>query len=86
MRPSPLRRRSALNHRRCRSIVLGCQARVSFRGKTPAEAVVGDIGPRLGLGELSVACAKALDIPDSPISGGGRRGCPTKSYLGNRLW
>jgi hypothetical protein len=50
-------------------IVLGCQARVSIQGKT-TEAVVGDIGPRHKLGELSVACAKALDIPDSPISGG----------------
>ena len=49
--------------------VLGCQARVSFQGKT-TEAVVGDIGPRHKLGELSVACAKALDIPHSPINGG----------------
>jgi hypothetical protein len=47
----------------------GCQPQVSFQGKT-TDAVVGDIGPRHKLGELSVACAKALDIPHSPISGG----------------
>lgn len=51
------------------SIVLGCQAKVSYHGKS-IEAVVGDIGPKSKLGEISIACAEALGIPSSPLSGG----------------
>ena len=50
-------------------IVLGSQAHVTFGGKT-VPAVVGDIGPHRKLGEISVACARALSIPSSPVSGG----------------
>ena len=52
-------------------IVLGSQAHVTntLNGKT-CDAVVGDIGPHKKLGEISVACAKALGIPPSPVSGG----------------
>ena|SRR5438105_5764339 len=52
-------------------IVLGSQAHVTntLNGKS-CEAVVGDIGPHRKLGEISVACAKALGIPSSPVSGG----------------
>jgi len=50
-------------------IVLGSQAHVTFRGNT-VDAVVGDIGPHRKLGEISVACASALGIPSSPVSGG----------------
>lgn len=50
-------------------VVLGCQARVRYRG-TSVTAVVADIGPAAKLGEISVALAKALGIPDSPVSGG----------------
>jgi len=50
-------------------IVLGCQAFVSYKGQR-TEAVVGDIGPRHKIGEGSIALAKALGIPWSPISGG----------------
>jgi hypothetical protein len=50
-------------------IVLGCRAVVSYNGAT-TEAVVGDVGPRSKLGEISIATAKALGIPWSPISGG----------------
>jgi hypothetical protein len=52
-------------------IVLGSQAHVTntLNGKT-CDAVVGDIGPHKKLGEISVACAEALDIPSSPVSGG----------------
>lgn len=50
-------------------VVLGCQAFVSYKGKrTPA--VVGDVGPRTKLGEISIACAKVLGIPSSPLTGG----------------
>ena len=34
------------------------------------DAVVGDIGPRDKLGEVSVACAAALGIDPSPTPGG----------------
>lgn len=50
-------------------VVLGCRAVVSYNGKQ-TEAVVGDIGPKAKVGEMSVACAKRLGINPSPISGG----------------
>jgi hypothetical protein len=50
-------------------IVLGCQAHVSFRGKT-VDAVVGDVGPEEKIGEISVKCAADLGIKDSPTHGG----------------
>lgn len=50
-------------------IVLGSQAEVSYSGKT-VTAVVGDIGPHEKLGEISIACAQALGIPHSPLTGG----------------
>lgn len=57
-----------------RPIVLGCLALIENKvnGKfTPA--VVGDVGPKRKLGEMSVACAKALGIPWSPVTGGTNR-------------
>lgn len=52
-------------------IVLGCCARVTnIRTGVSTLAVVGDIGPHVKLGEISVACAIAIGIPSSPISGG----------------
>lgn len=50
-------------------VVLGCMAIVTYRGKS-VTAVVGDVGPRTKVGEISIACAKALGINPSPISGG----------------
>lgn len=52
-------------------VVLGCKAHVrnTLNGKE-TDAVVGDIGPRKKLGEISVACASALGINPSPNSGG----------------
>lgn len=52
-------------------VVLGCQAIViDTRNGNTTDAVVGDVGPKSKLGELSIACAKAIRIPSSPISGG----------------
>ena len=57
-----------------RSIVLGAQAYVTnLVTKKCVEAVVGDIGPRAKLGEISVECARRLGIPCSPNSGGDSR-------------
>ncbi len=54
-----------------KGIVLGCQAYCqNIRNGMTTAAVVGDIGPRKKLGEMSVACAKALGINPSPTTGG----------------
>ncbi len=56
-----------------RGIVLGCQAFVTNPiTHLSVPAVVGDIGPHSKLGEGSIALAKAISVPESPISGG----CP----------
>lgn len=54
-----------------RGVVLGSQAHV-LHTVTGVEtyAVVGDIGPHAKLGEISIACARALGIPSSPTTGG----------------
>jgi hypothetical protein len=52
-------------------IVLGCQARVKNRiNNLVAFAVVGDIGPKTKIGEISIALADALGIASSPTKGG----------------
>lgn len=54
-----------------KGVVLGCQAHATnTRTGLTTDAVVGDIGPHKKLGEISVACAKALGINPSPVSGG----------------
>lgn len=50
-------------------VVLGCRALVSFNGLS-TDAVVGDVGPHSKIGEISIATAKALGIPSSPVDGG----------------
>lgn len=50
-------------------VVLGSQAWVTYRGKK-VTAVVGDIGPRRRLGEISIALALALEINANPNTGG----------------
>lgn len=64
-------------------IVLGCRAVVtnSRNGKS-TEAVVADTGPRNHLGEISVACAKAIGIPTGTThaANGGGASSPTIEY------
>lgn len=50
-------------------IVLGSQAWVSYQGQETA-AVVGDVGPRHRLGEISIALAQALGINSNANTGG----------------
>ena len=50
-------------------IVLGCRARVTYKGLS-VECVVADVGPRGKCGELSIAAAEAVGIPSSPRTGG----------------
>jgi hypothetical protein len=64
-------------------VVLGCRCVVtnSRTGKT-TEAVVADTGPRNHLGEISVACAKAIGVSTGtthPANGGGASS-PTIRY------
>lgn len=64
-------------------VVLGCRAVVtnSRNGKS-TEAVVADTGPRNHLGEISVACAKAIGIPTGTThaANGGGASSPTIEY------
>lgn len=61
-------------------VVRGCRARVTWKGKS-IDAVVGDKGPRNKIGELSIAAARALGMPDSPRTGG-----ITKAEVLYELW
>lgn len=55
-------------------IVLGCQVFViNALTHQMTRAVVGDVGPRGKLGEMSVACAQAIGIDPSPTTGGESR-------------
>lgn len=48
------------------------------------QCLVADIGPRKRLGEVSVACAKALGFPDcSPRHGGVDRGVIVRIFIGS---
>lgn len=51
--------------------VLGCRCEI-YNRETGLYAVglVGDIGPRFKVGELSVAMAKAVGLPSNPNTGG----------------
>ena len=50
-------------------VVRGCKARASYKGKS-VDCVVADRGPSGKVGELSIAAARALDMPSSPRNGG----------------
>lgn len=55
-------------------LVMGCQARVvNTHTGHATDAVVGDIGPRSKIGEISIATAKAIDVDASPTTGGEER-------------
>jgi hypothetical protein len=50
-------------------VVRGCFARVTYKGRS-VDCMVGDVGPRKKIGEISTAAARAVGMPDSPRSGG----------------
>lgn len=55
---------------KARGVVLGCKARVTYRGKA-IDAVVGDVSGARTIGELSYAAAVKLKFPNcSPRTGG----------------
>jgi hypothetical protein len=52
-------------------IVKGCKVRITdMVTRLICDAMVGDIGPRNKDGEVSIAAAKRLSVPSSPIIGG----------------
>ena len=55
--------------RHAAGIVIGCQARITYQGKS-IDAVVADISGSTDIGELSIEAAQRLGIPDSPRVGG----------------
>lgn len=57
--------------RRARGIVLGCKAMVTntLNNKSTV-AIVGDMGPLAKIGEISIACAKAIGVNPDPKRGG----------------
>ncbi len=54
-----------------KGVVMGCKAHVTnLRNGKSTDAVVGDVGPRRKLGEISCACASAIGVDPSPVDGG----------------
>lgn len=54
-----------------KGVVIGCLAQVTnMKNGKHTDAVVGDIGPHTKLGEISCACASAIGLNPSPVSGG----------------
>lgn len=52
-------------------IMLGCKVFVeNLRNGKSTWAVAGDVGPKTRAGEMSIACAKAIGLDPSPVSGG----------------
>jgi hypothetical protein len=54
---------------RTAGVVRGCKARVTYRGRS-VDAVVADCDPSSKVGQLSIAAAWSLGIPECPRSGG----------------
>jgi hypothetical protein len=61
---------------KAKGVVIGCKARVTYkrkkkkRKKRKIDAVVADVSGGNDIGEMSIAAAKMLGIPDSPRHGG----------------
>jgi hypothetical protein len=52
-----------------KGVVRGCFARVTYKGKS-VDCMVGDVGPRKKIGEISIAAARGVSMGASPRSGG----------------
>jgi hypothetical protein len=50
-------------------VVRGCASRVTWKGKS-VDCVVADRGPRIKIGELSIAAARVVGLPPNPRKGG----------------
>jgi len=67
--------------RNATGIVLGCLCTIKYSDNEVA-AVAADVGPANRIGELSIAAAKALGIPPSPLMGGVGKGVSFTLYPG----
>jgi hypothetical protein len=57
--------------RRAKGVVLGCKAKVTnTRNGKSVGSIVGDMGPLMKIGELSMAAARAIGINADPKRGG----------------
>jgi hypothetical protein len=50
-------------------VVRGCFARVTYKGKS-VDCMVGDVGPKRKVGEISIAAARDVGMNPSPRTGG----------------
>lgn len=64
---NPIVRRKAVG------VVIGCRARVTYQN-TSIDAVVADVSGASDIGELSIAAAELLGMPNSPRRGGAPQG------------
>jgi hypothetical protein len=65
-------------------VVMGCKAQITYKEKTVV-AVVADVsGPR-DIGEISIAAAIALGIPESPRIGGASEGVRFEIWPGTKV-
>ena len=56
---------------KAKGVVIGCKARVTYKSKKKTiDSVVADVSGGNDIGEMSIAAAKKLGIPDSPRHGG----------------
>ncbi len=56
---------------KAKGVVIGCKARVTYKSKKKTiDSVVADVSGGKDIGEMSIAAAKNLGIPDSPRHGG----------------
>lgn len=62
-------------------IIMGCSGTITYGSKT-IQAVVADVSGGNDIGEISIAAAKALGIPDSPLTGGVSSGVQFTLYPG----
>jgi len=67
--------------KRATGIVIGCKARVTYKGKS-IDAVVVDVSGANDIGEISIAAAELLGIPTSPRHGGVESGVDFEFWPG----
>lgn len=61
--------------------MIGSKAVITYQGKS-VDAVVADVSAPPGLGEISIAAAKALEIPSSPRTSGVSGGVQYEFWAG----
>ncbi|CAB3901086.1 hypothetical protein LMG26684_04607 [Achromobacter mucicolens] len=65
-------------------VVIGCKARVTYKDRS-VMAVVADVSGSNDIGELSIAAARALELPESPRAGGISAGVQFELWPGTEV-